>query len=60
MRVRVGRNLKAFPLPGAMSQDDRCGPAGMQGNACRARRVLSHRAARGRESWMERSGLQGG
>ena len=24
MRVRVGRNLKAFPLPGAMSQEDRC------------------------------------
>jgi len=24
MRVRVGRNLKAFPLPGAMSKDDRC------------------------------------
>jgi hypothetical protein len=23
MRVRVGRNLKAFPLPGAMSQEDR-------------------------------------
>eukprot|EP01043_Picozoa_sp_COSAG02_P047251 COSAG02_NODE_4509_length_5280_cov_2.005790_3_plen_250_part_00 len=25
MRVRVGRNLKAFPLPGAMSKKDRCG-----------------------------------
>jgi creatine kinase len=24
MRVRVGRNLKAFPLPGARSQEDRC------------------------------------
>ena len=24
MRVRVGRNLKAFPLPGAMSKEDRC------------------------------------
>ena len=24
MRVRVGRNLKAFPLPGAMTQEDRC------------------------------------
>eukprot|EP01051_Picozoa_sp_SAG22_P010207 SAG22_NODE_904_length_6586_cov_3.133498_2_plen_446_part_00 len=24
MRVRVGRNLKAFPLPGAMMQEDRC------------------------------------
>jgi creatine kinase len=24
MRVRVGRNLKAFPLPGAMDRDSRC------------------------------------
>ena len=24
MRVRVGRNLKEFPLPGAMTQEDRC------------------------------------
>ena len=24
MRVRVGRNLKAFPLPGAMTKEDRC------------------------------------
>jgi protein-arginine kinase len=24
MRVRVGRNLKAFPLPGAMTKADRC------------------------------------
>jgi creatine kinase len=24
MRVRVGRNLKAYPLPGAMSQQQRC------------------------------------
>ena len=24
MRVRTGRNLKAFPLPGGMSQQDRC------------------------------------
>ena len=24
MRVRTGRNLKAFPLPGGMSQKDRC------------------------------------
>ena len=24
MRVRVGRNLSAFPLPGAMSQEQRC------------------------------------
>ena len=24
MRVRVGRNLQAFPLPGAMTQEDRC------------------------------------
>jgi creatine kinase len=24
MRVRTGRNLKAFPLPGSMSQEDRC------------------------------------
>ena len=24
MRVRVGRNLKAFPLPGAMTQQQRC------------------------------------
>lgn len=24
MRVRVGRNLKAFPLPGAMSKTERC------------------------------------
>ena len=24
MRVRVGRNLKAFPLPGAMTQESRC------------------------------------
>lgn len=23
MRVRVGRNLKEFPLPGAMTQEDR-------------------------------------
>ena len=25
MRVRTGRNLKAFPLPGGMSQQERCG-----------------------------------
>jgi len=24
MRVRVGRNLKKYPLPGAMTQEDRC------------------------------------
>jgi protein-arginine kinase len=24
MRVRVGRNLQAYPLPGAMTQEDRC------------------------------------
>lgn len=24
MRVRVGRNLSSFPLPGAMTKDDRC------------------------------------
>ena len=24
MRVRVGRNLSAFPLPGAMDQGQRC------------------------------------
>ena len=24
VRVRVGRNLKAFPLPGAMTKEDRC------------------------------------
>ena len=24
MRVRTGRNLKAFPLPGGMSKQDRC------------------------------------
>ena len=24
MRVRTGRNLKAFPLPGGMTKQDRC------------------------------------
>jgi hypothetical protein len=27
MRVRVGRNLKAFPLPGSMTREDRCNRA---------------------------------
>jgi len=33
MRVRVGRNLKEFPLPGAMSKDDRCN---MENKLCEA------------------------
>ena len=33
MRVRVGRNLKEFPLPGAMSKDDR---VAMEAKMCQA------------------------
>ena len=33
MRVRVGRNLKDFPLPGAMSKDDR---VNMEAKLCKA------------------------
>merc|ERR1719162_1495553 len=37
MRVRVGRNLKEFPLPGAMSKDDRIA---MEAKMCKAFEVL--------------------
>ena len=37
MRVRVGRNLKEFPLPGAMTQDDR---VNMEAKMCKAFEVL--------------------
>merc|ERR1711935_285793 len=37
MRVRVGRNLKEFPLPGAMTQDDR---VAMEAKMCAAFDVL--------------------
>jgi creatine kinase len=37
MRVRVGRNLKEFPLPGAMTKDDRIA---MEAKMCKAFEVL--------------------
>lgn len=37
MRVRVGRNLKEFPLPGAMNQDDR---VAMETKMCAAFEIL--------------------
>ena len=39
MRVRVGRNLKAFPLPGAMTKQDRCDMENFMLKARRAARA---------------------